>query len=415
MSSADVNSLDFQPLPEVAPRSGLLKPFTSVERRVALVWGLLLFNVLPYAASPLLITIPSKVGKGLTQGSLVLALILALSVNRRVWIRPNAFLGVFSVLAVLSVMMSIRFIGFGSDIRAARLVGFLIVLWLLTPWWGSDGLLLVRAQLIGLTVAVASAALGFVLAHHKAMSTGRLVGAIWPMPGAQVAHYAAEALGLTLILWMCRIMSPRRTAAMAALCVPVLLLSHARTALLGLVIGLLVALLSLVTTTRRVRKAFGVVIVVIALAGPIAAPVVTNYLARGQNGQEIGQLTGRTKVWGALLAAPRPETNKILGSGLTNESFNGLSIDNSWLGIYLDQGVVGDVLVGAMLVVLLVGAAFAPRSPARALAVFLIVYCLVASYTETGLGDATTYSLDLAVAASLLAAPVVNRVRRNFV
>ena len=32
-------------------------------------------------------------------------------------------------------------------------------------------------------------------------------------------------------------------------------------------------------------------------------------------------------------------------------------------------------------------------------------YCLVASITETGLGDASPYLLELTVAASLLAAP----------
>ena len=40
-----------------------------------------------------------------------------------------------------------------------------------------------------------------------------------------------------------------------------------------------------------------------------------------------------------------------------------------------------------------------------AVAVFLVVYCTIASFTETGLGDASPYVLDLAVAASLLAVP----------
>jgi hypothetical protein len=33
---------------------------------------------------------------------------------------------------------------------------------------------------------------------------------------------------------------------------------------------------------------------------------------------------------------------------------------------------------------------------------FLLVYCLIASFTETGLGGASTYMLDLTIAASLL-------------
>ena len=46
------------------------------------------------------------------------------------------------------------------------------------------------------------------------------------------------------------------------------------------------------------------------------------------------------------------------------------------------------------------------RGLRRAVALFLITYCLVASITETGLGDASPYLLELVVAASLLAAPV---------
>jgi hypothetical protein len=58
---------------------------------------------------------------------------------------------------------------------------------------------------------------------------------------------------------------------------------------------------------------------------------------------------------------------------------------------------------------LLLIAAFRPRGPTRAMALFLLVYCLIASFTETGLGQASTYMLDLTIAASLLvpAAPAL--------
>ncbi len=42
------------------------------------------------------------------------------------------------------------------------------------------------------------------------------------------------------------------------------------------------------------------------------------------------------------------------------------------------------------------------RGPRRAVALFLIVYGLISSITETGIGDASPYILDLVVAASLL-------------
>ncbi len=114
-----------------------------------------------------------------------------------------------------------------------------------------------------------------------------------------------------------------------------------------------------------------------------------------------------------MLAVHRPTTNVIFGNGLSNDtvngssnpSLNGLSIDSSWLSIYQDQGIVGDLLVGAIFVLLLLTALCRARGPTRALALFLIVYCLIAGINETGLGDPSPYLLDLAVAASLVTLP----------
>ncbi len=103
-----------------------------------------------------------------------------------------------------------------------------------------------------------------------------------------------------------------------------------------------------------------------------------------------------------LLAQDRSVTQQMLGVGLTNKNFNGLHIDSGWLAIYNDQGFVGVAIVAVMLVGLLVAAALRPPSPARACAVFLILYCAIASYTEIGLGDASPYLLHLVVATSLL-------------
>ena len=47
------------------------------------------------------------------------------------------------------------------------------------------------------------------------------------------------------------------------------------------------------------------------------------------------------------------------------------------------------------------------------MALFLIIYCLFASFTETGMGEASPYLLDLTVAASLLVIPTTNRIRRT--
>ena len=103
----------------------------------------------------------------------------------------------------------------------------------------------------------------------------------------------------------------------------------------------------------------------------------------------------------------------IFGSGLSNDAVNGspnaaengLPIDSSWISIYQDQGIVGEVLVGAIFLLLLVLAFTRARGPTRALALYLIIYCLIAGFSESGLGGASQYLLDLTVAASLLAFP----------
>jgi len=131
-------------------------------------------------------------------------------------------------------------------------------------------------------------------------------------------------------------------------------------------------------------------------------PYALEVLRRGQDAENFANLTGRQKVWDALLDAQRSTIEELFGIGLTNKSFNGLPIDSSWLTVYHEQGYVGVVLVGLFILTLLFVAALRPPSVERACAVFLIVYCLMASYTEAGLGDASPYLLYLTLAAALL-------------
>ena len=87
---------------------------------------------------------------------------------------------------------------------------------------------------------------------------------------------------------------------------------------------------------------------------------------------------------------------------MSNDFAGGQSIDSTWVDVYQNQGLVGDVIVGSILVAMLVLALSRPRGPTRAVALFLIVYCLFASFHEDGLGEASQYMLDLVLAASLL-------------
>ena len=169
-----------------------------------------------------------------------------------------------------------------------------------------------------------------------------------------------------------------------------------------MVAGILVAGLSLIVAKARVRKLFAIAGAVAGVAVMTLSGVITTWLARGEGTSELANLTGRTKVWGPLLAFPRNKFQEIFGFGLSNSSFNGLPIDSNWLASYQEQGLFGVVLCATILVFLVVMAYFQPRGVQRALALFLVTYCLVASFTEVGFTDVSPYLLELTLAASLL-------------
>ncbi len=379
----------------------------KVRRRVGLAWSLLLLNTLTFypktwSGQPLLLPVPSIVGKAITQGALPLALLAALSVNRRIAIRPNVFLCLTGLLAIEAAMNTVEATHIGTIYRAVRLATFLVTLWLLTPWWGRRDLLLVRCHLRAVYIVLASVLLGLVAAPSTALAQGRLAGAIWPTPPTQVAEFAAVTMGVVIVLWMGGQFSGRFALPVAAGCTAILLLTHTRTALVATIGGIVVGGLSLLASRARVRKLFAVGTVVASVAGIALSGFLTTWLARGQNTQELTKLTGRTIVWSAVENIPRTKFQDLFGFGLSNKSFNGLPIDSNWLASYLDQGLFGVAVSAAILVFLLVTAFFQPRGIQRALALFLVTYCLAASFTETGFSDASTYLLYLALAASLL-------------
>ena len=173
----------------------------SVRRRVAWAWGLLTLNVLTWAPDLTALHIPSSVGKIITQGALPAALLLALSVNPRCRIRPNVFLFLVSLLLLGALIGTEEASTLGSFYRVARLGEFIIALWILSPWWGREDLLLLRTYLTVLSVALGLTAIGYVLFHHQAMYNGRLNGVLYPIPDPQVGHYAAVVCGLIAVMW----------------------------------------------------------------------------------------------------------------------------------------------------------------------------------------------------------------------
>jgi hypothetical protein len=397
----------------------LARPAETYDRairiRVGLIWGLVFLNVLTFYKGtwnqlPLIIPIPSKIGEAMTQGSLPAALVLAWSVNRRMLIRPNVFLSLLTLLLIEAFVSAANVNEIGTHLsgtlyRTVRLGEFVAVLWLLTPFWGRRDLLLVRCQLKALAVVLGSVLLGLMISPHRAYAEHRLSGEFWPITPVQVADYSAVALGLVVALWFCGEMSGRRALPVSAVLCVMLLLSHTRTEVIALVAGLLVAGLSMFAVRIRVRRLFASVAIMVSVAAIAFSGVLTAWLARGENSQQLSNLTGRTNVWTSVVRVPRDSWQMLFGFSLSNKAFNGLPIDSNWLAGYYDLGLLGVAIIAAFVLFVLVDAFFQPSGVRRALALFLVTYLMITSYTETGLSDASMYLLELYLAASLLVPP----------
>jgi hypothetical protein len=373
-----------------------------VERRVSWVWSLLILNALTFFPGVDVIPIPGSVGKVVTQGALPLALLIALTVNRKLVIRPNVFLCIVSLLVVDAVVTSFQPQHLGTVYRTFRLAEFVAALWLLTPWWGRRDMLLLRCHLQTISILLVTVVLGLLVAPGHALTQGRLNGVIWPVPPTQVAHYAAITTGVVIIMWFCGRIRGRTTVAIVVAELVILVLTHTRTALLGLVIGVAVGGLSLFLDNPRARKLLITVTTVGTLGYLTLSAFIFKWLERGENSQDLTQLTGRTKVWTVLLIFPRNKFQEIFGFGLSNSSFNGLPIDSNWLSSYDELGLFGVIICAIMLIYLITATLIQARGMERALALFLVVYSLVASFTETSITDVSPYLLEVTLAASLL-------------
>jgi hypothetical protein len=187
----------------------------SVRVRVGVAWGLLFFNTLTFFPHTSFIPIPGTVGKAIAQAALPAALLVALSVNPKVIVRPNVLLCLVSLLVVGAVLPMLQPQSLGIVYRTFRMAGFVAGLWLLTPWWGRRDLLLVRCYLVSLWVALGSVLVGLFVSPHRARANGRLGGALWPIEPTQVAHYSAVGVGVVIVLWFCGYIRGRTTLILA--------------------------------------------------------------------------------------------------------------------------------------------------------------------------------------------------------
>jgi O-antigen ligase len=381
-----------------------------LDRRVTAIWACIFLNGVSFSDIVTPFGVPRRVGQLIAYGAVFLAVILALSLNRRLVVRLTSVIGVYTVLAIVAFFSTARLlVGFGGFVRCLRLTCFLAVLWLLSPLWGHRKHLLLRAHFRALCAVAVVVLAGLVISPGGAMrgyvGDGRLIGILWPIPPPQVGMYGAYMAGFATILWFCGQLSRTKWWLALGAGLVMIALSQTRTAASGLVLGTGMAALSLWSGKERVRLVLARSLLALPLVGLLGAIVVPIWFTRGQSAEEFSQLTGRTKVWSQIIETQRDPLTTWIGVGLTDKSFNGLSIDNLWFSTFYDLGIVGLALVATLLVILATLVLLRPPSLGRAIGAFFVSYSVLASVTEVGLGDASIYVLHLMVAASVLADP----------
>ena len=94
-----------------------------------------------------------------------------------------------------------------------------------------------------------------------------------------------------------------------------------------------------------------------------------------------------------MLTEPRNLFQEIFGFGITNASIDGLPIDSNWLSSYQQEGIFGVCVCALMVIFLLVAAFFQAPGLRRAIILFLVTYCLLASFTEDAFEAPSVYLL----------------------
>lgn len=301
---------------------------------IGAVWGLLILNTLGSTGAKTIVPLPRSLIQMVTMGALVAAFLLALLVNLRLRIRPSAYVFLLTLLLATSVVSSARLeSGSGSLFRCARLALFVGTLWLLSRWW--DGrVTFVRHHIRMYFAVLVTVAAGLIVSPGAAMPgeyQGRLVGALWPLTPPQIGQYAAVIIGLTVLLAVGRQTRKSDAAMVVVPSLVLLVMTHTRTATLGLLVGLALAISSLVLTSGAARRFFSWVVLCAAVAVVGFSSAVQTWFLRGQSQENFASLTGRAKVWDALRAAPgRPRRTCSAWASATSRSAGCRSTTAGW-------------------------------------------------------------------------------------
>lgn len=376
-----------------------------------LIWWLVLLTVQPWTRSD-----PAGGGEG--SSSLKGALLILCLVCLLMMLPPRAALRIPGPTALyllygtyVVVFSALQPDPMESAFRGTRLLLGLLVPVMLWPVVRGRPRLMIYACASAYGGLAATVLAGAALSPEQAWQEGkpfqsaRLVGAFLPMMAPRVGEIGAVLVGLTVLLWTQRKLHLLVLLAGVSVGTGLIVFSHTRTAALALAVALLVAFIMSLGSPSGRR---GLVLMGCAFVAALPfVPKVIEWALRGQESEQLQNLTGRTTAWDFILSQPYDPLLFWFGHGLGDKrivlrrgqgDINVVPIDNSWLDTYWETGAIGTVLVAVAVLAALLYALTTPGREARACATFLMSYVLVSSVSESGLCDFSSLTLLVLVA-----------------
>ncbi|GAA2789587.1 hypothetical protein [Kribbella solani] len=383
-----------------------------------MLWCLFVLGVQPWSsrvASPQGTTgSTNSLAKGLLLGAVFLVALAATKPGFRTRVNPASWLYVMYVLFACATAFLLAE-PMGPLTRLARFLIGLVFLFLLWRPLVQVPERLVRAHLWAHLLLGATVVLSLAYSPSQAwrplrsLGTGyRLQGVIIPMLPPRVGEVGAILLGLALIGLVCRKLSTLPAVTLIGLGGVLIAASRTRTSAAALAFGLLLALI-LTRKTWAGRIASFAFPAVLGLAFLMIGSL-HDWLLRGQGTQQISSLSGRTTSWHAVLDEKVSIQTAIIGHGLGNKrvllrrgegDIDVMAIDNSWLGLYWETGLLAVAIVAIALIVAWVSVVRAPTPYVRACGALLLGYVTAASLNESGLSDLSSMTVHLLVAAAI--------------
>ena len=247
----------------------------------------------------------------------------------------------------------------GPLLRLARLlIGLLLLLMLWRPLIRVPERLL-RADMFAHLALALTVVLSVVWRPEVAwrplstLGTGyRLQGVLIPMLPPRVGEVGAVLLGLAIIALIYRKITFVPASAMIGIGIVLVALSRTRTAAAAVAVGLVLALfLTRKTWLGRIASISAPAMMGLAF---LVVPSLHNWLLRGQGTKQISSLSGRTTSWQYVLDEEVSLQTALIGHGLGNKrvllrrgegDIDVMAIDNSWLSLYWETGLLAVAIV----------------------------------------------------------------------